>query len=154
MADKSSPEYAMLPAGTIVKWGTPTAAASALKALVNCKALGAMGQTGGFVDCTTLKDLQKQSLSDLPDGPEKSLGFIDDPSNTDFAALLNAAEARETIQLYVELPNKRTSTMLLALSGWQMNEINAPASEVIQITVQGKQNKITWGTVSTGSGGA
>ena len=31
--------------------------------------------------------------------------------------------------------------MLLALSGWQMNEIAAPANEVIQITVQGKQNK-------------
>lgn len=153
MADKSSPEYAMLPAGTIVKWGAPAAAASALKALPNCKALGAMGQTGGFVDCTTLKDTQKQSISDLPDGPEKSLGFIDDPANTDFAALLNAAEARQTIQLYVELPNKRTATMLLALSGWQMNEITAPASEVIQITVQGKQNSIKWGTVGTASGG-
>ncbi|MCL3583158.1 phage tail protein, partial [Klebsiella pneumoniae] len=45
-------------------------------------------------------------------------------------------------------PNKRTATMLLALSGWQMNEIAAPANEVIQITVQGKQNKITWGIVA------
>lgn len=35
--------------------------------------------------------------------------------------------------------------MILALSGWQMNEITAPASEVIQITVQGKQNNIKWG---------
>lgn len=33
--------------------------------------------------------------------------------------------------------------MIPALSGWQMNEITAPASEVIQITVQGKQNNIT-----------
>ncbi|HBT5110312.1 TPA: phage tail protein, partial [Klebsiella pneumoniae] len=54
MADKTSPEYAMLPAGTIVKYGEPGAATSALKPLINCKALGAMGQTGGFVDCTTL----------------------------------------------------------------------------------------------------
>jgi hypothetical protein len=60
------------------------------------------------------------------------------------------ADARETIQLYVELPNKRTSTMVLVLSGWQMNEITAPANEVIQVTVQGKQNKITWGTVAAG----
>lgn len=151
--NKTSPDYAMLPAGTIVKWGAPTAAASALKALENCKAIGAMGQTGGFVDCTTLKDTQKQSVSDLPDGQEKSLGFIDDPTNTDFAAFLNAAEARQTIQLYVQLPNGRTATMLLALSGWQVNEISAPASEVIQITVQGKQNKITWGAVSASAGG-
>ena len=50
MADKTSPEYAMLPAGTIVKYGEPGAATSALKPLINCKALGAMGQTGGFVD--------------------------------------------------------------------------------------------------------
>ncbi|THL46764.1 phage tail protein, partial [Klebsiella pneumoniae subsp. pneumoniae] len=28
----------------------------------------------------------------------------------------------------------------------------APANEVIQITVQGKQNKITWGTVADTSG--
>ena len=58
-----------------------------------------------------------------------------------FAALLNAAEARKTIQCMSNYPNKRTATMLLALSGWQMNEITAPANEVIQITVQGKQNK-------------
>ncbi|MVY04692.1 phage tail protein, partial [Escherichia coli] len=59
MADKTSPEYAMLPAGTIVKYGEPGAATAALKPLINCKALGAMGQTGGFVDCTTLLDKQK-----------------------------------------------------------------------------------------------
>ena len=65
-----------------------------------------------------------------------------------FAALLNAADKRETVQFYVELPNGRTSTSILSLSGWKMNEITAPASEVIQITVQGKQNSNTWGTVT------
>ncbi|HBY5490029.1 TPA: phage tail protein, partial [Klebsiella pneumoniae] len=74
--------------------------------------------------------------------------FIDDPANQDFADFLNAAENRETVQFYVELPNGRTANMILALSGWQMNEITAPASEVIQITVQGKQNNITWGTAA------
>lgn len=141
---KSSPEYAMLPAGTVVKFGEVGAAVAALKPLINCKALGATGQTGGFVDCTTLLDKSKQSVSDLPEGPEKSLGFIDDPENEDFTAFLNAAEQRKTVQFYVELPNKRTASMILALSGWQMNEITAPASEVIQITVQGKQNNIKW----------
>ncbi|GAR76969.1 hypothetical protein NGUA18_04900 [Salmonella enterica] len=38
--------------------------------------------------------------------------------------------------------------MILALAGWQVNEITAPASEAIQITVQGKQNNIKWGTKS------
>ncbi|EIF5781386.1 phage tail protein [Salmonella enterica] len=149
MADqKTSPEYAMLPAGTIVKYGEVGDAEAALKPLVNCKALGATGQTGGFVDCTTLLDKSKQSISDLPEGPEKSLGFIDDPTNSDFAAFLNAAEQRKTVQFYIELPNGRTASMILALAGWQINEITAPASEVIQITVQGKQNNIKWGTKS------
>ncbi|ODI50617.1 phage tail protein, partial [Salmonella enterica subsp. enterica serovar Enteritidis] len=88
------------------------------------------------------------SISDLPEGPEKSLGFIDDPTNSDFAAFLNAAEQRKTVQFYIELPNGRTASMILALAGWQVNEITAPASEVIQITVQGKQNNIKWGTKS------
>lgn len=148
MADKTSPEYAMLPAGTIVKWGAVGAAVATLKALVNCKAVGEMGQTGSFVDCTTLIDNTKQFISDLPEGAEKSIGFIDDPSNEDFAAFLTAADNRETVQFYVELPNGRTSTSILSLSGWKMNEINAPASEVIQITVQGKQNNNTWGAVA------
>ncbi|AFJ47143.1 hypothetical protein EBL_c20520 [Shimwellia blattae DSM 4481 = NBRC 105725] len=142
----------MLPAGTVVKWGLMGAAFSTFKPLINCKALGAMGMTGGFVDCTTLIDTQKQSISDLPDGPEKSLGFIDAPKNPHFAEFLNAAEQRQTVQFYVELPNQRTVLMLLALSGWQMNDISAPASEAIQITVQGKQNKIEWGTVAPAKG--
>jgi len=148
MADKTSPEYAMLPAGTVVKWGAVGAAAATMKALVNCKAVGEMGQTGSLVDCTTLIDTTKQFISDLPEGAEKSIGFIDDPSNEDFAAFLTAADNRETVQFYVELPNGRTSTSILSLSGWKMNEINAPASEVIQITVQGKQNNNTWGAVA------
>lgn len=149
MADdkKTSPEYAMLPAGTVVKWGAVGAEVAALKPLINCKALGATGLTGSFVDCTTLIDTSKQFISDLPEGPEKSLGFVDDPDNEDFADFLNAAETRQTVQFYIELPNRRTATMLLALSGWQMNEITAPASEVIQITVQGKQNNLKWGVV-------
>lgn len=146
---KTSPEYAMLPAGTIVKYGKVGDSVELMKPLINCKALGATGLTGSFVDATTLIDKNKQSISDLPEGPEKSLGFIDDPENTDFAAFLNSAEARETVQFYFELPNKRTATMTLALSGWEMNDISAPASEVIQITVKGKQNNIKWGVLTT-----
>ncbi|WP_129543860.1 phage tail protein [Serratia sp. 1D1416] len=147
MADKTSPEYAMLPAGAVVKWGAVGADIATMKALVNCKAVGEMGQTGSFVDCTTLIDTTKQFISDLPEGAEKSIGFIDDPSNEDFAAFLTAADNRETVQFYVALPNGRTSTSTLSLSGWKMNEITAPASEVIQITVQGKQNNNTWGAL-------
>lgn len=150
MADKSSPEYAMLPAGTIVKWGKVGDLPTTLKPLENCKAIGATGLTGSFVDCTTLKDKNKQFISDMPEGPEKTLGFIDDPENADFAAFLNAAQARETVQFFIELPNKRTATMILALSGWEMADISAPASEVIQISVKGKQNNLTWGVVASG----
>lgn len=146
MADnKTSPEYAKLPAGTVVKYGKPGDTVEAMKPLINCKALGATGQSGSFVDVTTLIDTSKQFISDLPEGPEKSLGFIDDPENEDFAAFLNAAEKRETVQFYFALPNKRTATMLLSLSGWEMNDVSAPANEAIQITVKGKQNNLTWG---------
>ncbi|MEB2420317.1 phage tail tube protein [Citrobacter sp. R-1.5.2] len=151
MADKSSPEYAMLPAGTIVKWGATGEDVADFQSLVNCKALGATGATGSFVDCTTLIDTQKQFLSDMPEGPEKSLGFVDDPSNTSFMAFLNAAQARQTVQFYIKLPNGRTATMIMALSGWKLNEITAPAGEVIQITVNGKQNNIDWGYEEPGS---
>ncbi|HBO25051.1 MAG TPA: phage tail protein [Providencia sp.] len=147
---KSSPEYAMLPAGTIVKFGKPGDAVAVMKPLINCKSTGTTGLTGGFVDCTTLIDKTKQSISDLPDGQEKTLGFIDDPENVDFAAFLNAAQAREVVQFYVELPNKRTATMILALAGWEMNDIAAPANEVIQIAVKAKQNNLTWGVAAAG----
>ncbi|MFP2467661.1 phage tail protein [Pseudescherichia vulneris] len=151
MADKSSPEYAMLPAGTVVKWGHSGEDVGDFQPLVNCKALGATGATGSFVDCTTLIDTQKQFLSDMAEGPEKSLGFIDDPSNPSFMDFLNSAEQRETVQFYIELPNGRTATMIMALSGWQINEITAPASEVIQVVVNGKQNNIKWGYNAPGS---
>lgn len=151
MADKSSPEYAMLPAGTVVLWGRIGDAVADMQPLINCKALGATGATGSFVDCTTLIDKQKQFISDLPEGPEKSLGFVDDPSNTSFTAFINAAEQRQTVQFYIQLPNGRTATMVMALSGWQLNEITAPASDVIQITVNGKQNNIDWGYTAPGS---
>lgn len=143
---KTSPEYAMLPAGTIVKFGKVGDTAEQMKPLVNCKALGATGQSGSFVNVTTLIDKNQQFISDLPEGPEKSLGFIDDPQNENFAAFLNAAENRETVQFYCELPNKRTATMILSLSGWELNDISAPANEAIQITVKGKQNNLVWGT--------
>lgn len=145
--DKKSPEYAMLPAGTICKWGPPGADVATMKPLVNCKAVGTLGQTAGFVDCTTLIDLSKQSLSDLPDGQEKNYGFIDDPTNENFAAFLNAAENKETVQFYTELPNGRTSMASVALAGWEIAEIAAPANEVIQISVKGKQNSNKWGVV-------
>ncbi|QBY42804.1 Phage tail tube protein family protein [Arsenophonus nasoniae] len=106
-----------------------------MKLLDTCRAIGATGLTGSFIDCTLL-DTNKQYIADLPEGPEKTLGFIDDPENEDFTEFLNLAQNRETVQLYIELPNKRTATMILALSGWEMNEISAPASEVIQITVK------------------
>ncbi|PHI31033.1 hypothetical protein [Budvicia aquatica] len=144
---KSSPEYAMLPAGTEASWAA--LGSEVFKLLANCKALGATGLTGGFVDCSTLIDKNKQSISDLPEGPEKDLGFIDDPTNEDFAAFLTAAENRETVQFKVRLPNKRIGTMILALSGWEMAEISAPASEVISITVKGKQNNLVWSVDAT-----
>ncbi|EEB5699303.1 phage tail protein [Salmonella enterica] len=149
---QSPAEYATLPAGTIVKWGMPADALSSLKPLASCTGVGAMGTQGGFVDCTTLADTQKQYISDLPDGADKTLTFLDNPEDQNLADFLNAAEKRQTVQFYVELPNKRTSISIIALAGWQMAEIAAPANTAIKIEVKGKQNAITWGTVAASGG--
>lgn len=149
MTGKTSSEYATLPVGSVVKWGMPGDNAGALKPLKSCTGVGAMGLQGGFVDCTTLLDTQKQYISDLPDGPDKTLTFVDDPEDQNLTDFLNAAERREVVQFYVELPNGRTSTSVIALAGWQMAEIKAPASAVIQLEVKGKQNSITWGSKAT-----
>ncbi|CAK8737101.1 hypothetical protein SODG_000824 [Sodalis praecaptivus] len=87
MPTKTSPEYATLPDSTVVKYGPIGAAVTAMKALTNCRAIGATGQTGGFIDCTTLLDTSKQFISDLPEGPEKSLVFIDNPEDADFCGI-------------------------------------------------------------------
>lgn len=150
---KKASEYATLPAGSVVKWGMPADAAAALKPLESCTGVGAMGAQGGFVDCTTLLDTQKQYISDLPDGPDKTLTFIDDPASQSLTDLLNAAERREVIQFYVELPNGRTSTSLIALAGWQMADVKSPSNAPIQIEVKGKQNSIVWGSVKPVSSG-
>ncbi|WGL97237.1 phage tail protein [Arsenophonus sp. aPb] len=142
---KSSPEYAKLPAGTIVKFGKVGDTVEQMKPLINCKSLGATGLTGSTVDSTVLIEKNKQGVSDLPEGPEKSIGFVDDPENEDFIEFLNAAQNRDTVQFYFALPNKRTATMILSLAGWELNDIVAPATEVIQITVKAKQNNLSWG---------
>ena len=148
MSGGSPSEYAKIPAGSIVKWGAIDAEVAALKLLENCTSVGAMGAQGGFVDCTTLGDTQKQYISDLPDGPEKTLVFIDNPDNKDFNDFLNAADKRQTVKFYVELPNGRTSMSIIALAGWQMSEVSSPASAPMKIEVKGKQNAITWGTTT------
>lgn len=144
MSAKKSSQYAMLPAGTKVSWGTDVAEDSALKPLPNCTAVGKQGAVGGFVDCTTLLDIQDQAIADLPKGPEKEFGFIDNPGDADFQAFLDAATARQTVKIKIEMPNGRISTSLISLAGWEMAEIQAPANKVISILVKGKQNDIQW----------
>ncbi|MGL5488867.1 MAG: hypothetical protein ACRDC6_21640 [Shewanella sp.] len=143
VAPKSS-QYAMLPAGTKVSWGTPEALDAALKPLPNCTAVGKQGVTSGFVDCSTLLDTQEQSIADLPKGPEKEFGFIDKPGDADFQAFLDAAAARQTVKVKIEMPNGRISNSLISLAGWEMADIQAPANKVISILVKGKQNDIQW----------
>ena len=144
MGAKKSSQYAMLPAGTKVSWGADTAEDAALKPLPNCTAVGKQGAVGGFVDCTTLLDTQDQAIADLPKGPEKEFGFIDNPGDADFQAFLDAATARQTVKIKIEMPNGRISTSLISLSGWEMAEIQVPANKVISILVKGKQNDIQW----------
>lgn len=142
MSVKEPSEYAMLPAGTVVKYGAMGDAPAAFKPLITTTAIGATGQTGSFIEANRLIDTSKKFIRDLPEGPDKEFGFQDDPSDPDFQAFLDAAANGDTVQLQVTFPNGRIALMVVVLNGWQFAEPNL--SEVMQITVSGKQNSVAW----------
>nr|WP_256548442.1 head-tail connector protein [Xenorhabdus bovienii] len=99
----------------------------------------------------TVEKLKQQCRIDSDNDAEDSL------LNTYARAAIRRAENYLNRRLYEEVvpdtdpdglfvsEDVELATMILALSGWEMNDINAPAGEVIQITVKGKQNNLVWG---------
>lgn len=142
-AVKDPSEYAKLPAGTRVSWGAVSAETSALKLLKDADAVGATGETSGFVDATRLIDTSKKSMSDLPEGPEKEFVFLDDASDPDLQAFLDAAEAKETVKVRIEFPNTRWADMIIVLAGWDHRELDK--GQPMKLVVKGKQNSIERG---------
>ena len=141
VADPST--YVKLPAGTRVLWGAVTDLTAALKLLKDANAVGATGKNVGFVDATRLIDTEAKYVADLPDAPDKEFAFYDDPDDADLQGLLDAAEAKQTVKVRIEFPNRRWADMIIALGGWSQKELNK--NEGMQLVVVGKQNGITRG---------
>lgn len=146
-AIKDPSEYATLPAGTRVLFGPVDAETTALKLLKDADAIGATGESSAFIDSTRLIDTSKKYIADIAEGPEKEFVFLDDPSDEDLQALLVSAEAKQTVKIRIEFPNARWANMLVALSGWELRELDKGAP--MKLLVKGKQNSIERGITTT-----
>ncbi|WP_017375456.1 hypothetical protein [Enterobacter oligotrophicus] len=157
MADtviKSPSEYAKLPAGTRVSYGSKGATITTAALLQSAMAIGAMGKKGTFMKVTRLIDTEPKYMADMGEGEDKTMVFIDDPDDTAQMALLTAADANETKVFFIEFPNKRIAEVELVLSGWSMQEVDQPDGKILQVEVYGKQNSIKWTKAATGGSGA
>lgn len=146
-AIKDPSEYATLPAGTRVLFGQVDAETTALKLLKDADAVGSTGESSSFIDSTRLIDTSKKFISDIAEGPDKEYVFLDDPEDADLQALLASAEAKQTVKIRIEFPNKRWADMIIVLSGWEMRELDKGAP--MKLLVKGKQNSITRGVTVT-----
>lgn len=142
--------YAKLPAGTKCYWAAAdvdyATTPESFKLLKDADAIGVTGKQASFNEITRLIDEEAKFMSSLPEGPDKELVFLDDPSDTDLQAFLAAAEARQTVQFRVEFPNQRWALMVIALGAWSLQELDKKAP--MKIVVNGKQNAITRGITS------
>ena len=151
MADeniKSPSEYASLPAGTRVSYGAVGATLATAKLLQSATAIGATGNKGTFIEVTRLIDTEPKYMADMGEGEDKTLVFIDDPTDTTQQALLDAATAKETVVFFMVFPNSRMAEIQLVLAGWSMQTVDTPKGKVLQLEVYGKQNKLKWTTTA------
>jgi len=156
MADeqiKSPSEYASLPAGTRVSYGPTGGTLATAQLLQSAMAIGATGKKGTFMDVTRLIDTDRKYMADMGEGEDKTLVFIDDPSDAAQMALLTSADAKETKLFYMQFPNKRIAEVELVLSGWSLQAVDSPSGKVLQVEVYGKQNRLKW-SVAPADGGA
>lgn len=151
MADpviKSPSEYATLPAGTRVSCGAVGAAIAAAQLLQSAMGIGATGKKGTFMNVTRLIDVESKYMADMGEGEDKTLVFIDDPTDTAQTALLTSADAKETKVFFMQFPNKRIAEIQLVLAGWSLQAVDSPSGKVLQVEVYGKQNSIKWSTAA------
>ena len=140
---KDPSEYAKLPKGTRFLWGAASDATEALKLLKDADAVGATGKKSSFVECTRLIDTSKKFMADMSEGPDKEFVFLDDPNDVDLVAFLTAADGDQTVKIRIEFPNGRWADMIIALAGWELQELDKGSP--MKVVVSGKQNDITRG---------
>lgn len=147
MADqeiKSPSEYATLPAGTRVSYGAVGGLLADAKLLQSAMGIGATGKKGAFMNVTRLIDTEPKYMADMGEGEDKTLVFIDDPTDTAQSALLTSADGKETKVFFIEFPNKRIAEIQLVLAGWSLQAVDSPSGKVLQVEVYGKQNSVKW----------
>lgn len=150
---KSPSEYASLPAGTRVLYGPTGGAVATAQLLQSAMGIGATGKKGAFLKVTRLIDIEPKYMSDMGEGEDKTLVFIDDTTDTAQEALLAAATDKATKVFYMQFPNGRQAEIELVLNGWSMQAVDSPDGKVLQVEVYGKQNRIKW-TVTPADAGA
>ncbi|EKS7779754.1 phage tail protein [Edwardsiella piscicida] len=141
---RSPSEFAMLPAGTRVSFGPLGTAIDAGKLLQNAMSIGTTGKKGTYVEVTRLIDTEPKFMQDMGEAEDKTFIFIDAPDDTNQEAFTAAAEAKETVLMFIEFPNKRVATQELALNGWSMQSVDTPKGKVLQVEVYAKQNSVSW----------
>lgn len=156
MADpeiKSPSEYAVLPAGTEVRYGQKGATIGTAALLQSAMAIGATGKKGTFMEVTRLIDTEPKYMADMGEGEDKTFVFIDDPSDIVQEALLSDAAAKKTVVFFIKFPNKRISEVELVLADWSLQSVDTPKGKVLQVEVYGKQNSIKWSVEQPVGGG-
>ncbi|MCO7225774.1 hypothetical protein [Pleionea sp. CnH1-48] len=144
MAMDDVTKYAKVPAGTIFEFEDPATPDTFIK-LPNIDSLGEVGQTGTFVEVTTLVDKTKKYVADRPDAPEKELVFIDNAGDADFKKFLDEAEKGSNVRCKITFPSGRIAeTKSLTLAGWKMQDVSSGDNSAMKISVLARQNDITW----------
>lgn len=149
---KSPSEYASLPAGTRVLYGPTSGTVAAAQLLQSAMGIGATGKKGAYLKVTRLIDTEPKYMSDMGEGEDKTLVFIDDTTDTAQEALLASADAKETKVFYMQFPNGRQAEIELVLNGWMLQAVDSPDGKVLQVEVYGKQNRIKWTTTPVNAG--
>ncbi|MEF1310671.1 phage tail tube protein [Vibrio mytili] len=132
-------QYAAIPAGSYFGYSTD---GTTWTELPNIRGIGAVGETGTFVDVTPLSATKSYGIAGLKERPEVTFTFLDAPDETDWNTFTDAADAGEPMKIKIWFPNGRMVTGNYTLNGFQMVEPSLDAP--IEFTVNAKQNEITW----------
>jgi len=108
---------------------------------------GEIGQTGTFLESTTITDCSKTYVAGLSDAPDWTVTFTYCPT-TNQTTFINSAVAGETRQAKIEFADKTgsspvaTATFELAMAGFTMSD---PAPDTLMMgNVSGKASKFVW----------
>ncbi len=80
--------------------------------------IGDIGNTGSFIEQTTLADTTKRYMAGMKDTAELEITYFKYSADTDQAAIKTLAEAGSNIYVKIEWANGDTATFEAAISGY------------------------------------